>query len=86
MLDLGDEAKEFALLRGGERTADHVTFAGVQRWKELVEDRLRAVGDVHEDLATVVGVPHPSDETPLLEGVEHRGHRARRDQDTVRDH
>jgi hypothetical protein len=42
LLDLGDEAEEFALLAGRERARDHFAFAQVERKQELVEDCLGA--------------------------------------------
>jgi hypothetical protein len=86
MLDLGDEEEELALFADGERVGDHVTFAGVERGQELVEDRLGSWGDVHEEFAPVVGVGHALYEPAPFEGVEDRCRGAGGDEDALRDH
>jgi hypothetical protein len=86
VLDLGDEAKQFVLLAGGERGGDHVAFACMQGRDQLVEDGLCVRSDVDEELAAVGGVRHALYESSSFEGVEDRGHGARRDEHSFGDH
>lgn len=86
VLELRDESEELTLLVRGEGGGDHVAFARVERWEQLVDDRLGGGGDVDEQLATVSGMGEASDQASLLEVVEQRRHRARGDEEPLGDH
>jgi hypothetical protein len=85
-LNLGDEAKKFVLLAGGERRRDHIALACVQGRKQLVEDGLCLRSDVDEELSAIYGMRHALHESAPFERVEKRGHRARRDEHSFGDH
>jgi hypothetical protein len=86
VLESGDEAEERALLARGEGGGHHVTFAGVHRGEELVDDGLGGRGDVDEELAAILGVWLAAYQAALLEGVEQRGHRPGSDEESFGDH
>jgi hypothetical protein len=86
VLNLGDEAKKFVLLAGGERRRDHIAFACVQGREQLVEDGLCARSDVDQELSAIYRMRHALNESAPFERVEKRGHRARRDENSFGDH
>ena len=70
VLNLGDGSEQSALLGLGEGGCHHVTFAGVQRWEQILDDGPGGGGDVDEELAAILRVGLSPDEATPLEVVE----------------
>ena len=70
MLQLGDESEQLTLFGAGQGRGHHLTFARVERWEQLVDDRLGSGSDVHEKLAAIVRVTQTADQASLLQVVE----------------
>ena len=57
----------------------------MQGREQFIENGPGFIGDIYEKLATILWVRRPPHEAPTLEGIEHRGHRSRGDDEPLGD-